>query len=93
MKKLETSLLLESKDVSNTTINGVSHPSECFVGDSSSGITSVVYRQVQQQLGDIARSEHLVNRRKVAWGLVVAEVRSENALARAFSPKELARST
>lgn len=65
-----TDLLLESEDVSDTTINRVSDSSESLVTKSNDGIKALVRWNTQEQLGGIACTKHLVNRGKVSRALV-----------------------
>lgn len=83
-------LLLECKNMTDTAINWILHPSQGFIWHGYSSFTPAVQREVQKQLGDVACSEHLVNCCKMVSCLLITEVRRENAFVGAPSSQELA---
>lgn len=74
----------------DAAINGVSNPGLSFISNSDDGLVAIRNRYVQQQLGHVAGSEHLVNGGEAGRSLLRAEVRGEDAIGGALPPQELA---
>lgn len=83
-------LLLQSNNGGDATVDRVGEPSLSLVGNGDDGIVAAVGRDVQQELGHIAGTEHLVNRGEPGRALVRPEVRGEYAPADALPPQEFA---
>lgn len=88
-----TYLLLQGEDMGDAAIDGISDPSLSFISYGDDGLAAISHRDMQQQLGDIAGAEHLVNCGEPSWALLRAEVRRENAVSCALPPQELACTT
>lgn len=83
-------LLLESEDVSDAAIDGVSEAGLRLVANGDDGVEALVRRDVEEQLRHVARPKHLVHRREVGGALLRVEIRREYAPGHALPPQELA---
>jgi hypothetical protein len=79
-------LLLQSKDVTDTAIDGVSNPGEGLVAKSDDGIEALVWRNAREELGGIAGAEHLVHSSEVSSALLRVKIGRKYATAHALSP-------
>lgn len=86
-------LLLKSENVSNTTVDGISNPSEGFITKRKDGIEAAMRRNPKQQLRCIASSENFMYSCKVSRALLWIEIRCKYALLYTFPSKKLARTT
>ncbi|RZR94107.1 hypothetical protein BHM03_00022727 [Ensete ventricosum] len=68
-------LLLESEDVGDATVDGVLQPGSSLVGDGERRLRPVGDRKLQEELGRVARPEHLVDRGEVRSSLFIAEAK------------------
>jgi len=91
--KIFRNLLLQGKNMGNTSINGVSDPCLSFIGDSDNRLTAFSNRDMQQQLRYITSTKNLMNGCKSSRPLFRAKVRRKNTIGRTFSPEKLACST
>lgn len=88
---VRTYLLLKRKDMADASVNGILHPRLSLVSDAHHRLAPVGGPNVEQHLGDVARSEHLVDRREPCGALLRVEVGSEDAVRGALAPQKLAR--
>lgn len=86
-------LLLKSKDMSNTTIHGISKPCLSFIANCDHRIKPLIHRNVEEQLGNVTGTKNLVHSGKVRGTLLRIKVRSKDATGHALSPQKLARPT
>ena len=93
MKEDEGYLLLQGEDVGDAAIDGISNPGLSFISDGDDGLTAISHRHMQQQLGHIAGTKHLVNCGKPSRALLRAEIRRKNAVSCTLPPQELACTT
>lgn len=70
-------LLLKSKDVSNTAIDGISESSLSLKTNGDNRIEPLVNRDVVEELRHVASSKHLMNRGKVGRPLFRVKVRGK----------------
>ena len=83
-------LLLQGKNVSHTSINGVSNPCLSFIGNCDNSLTSIMNWNMQQKFGHITSTKHLVNSCKSCRPLFCAKIRSKDTICCTLSPKEFA---
>lgn len=86
-------LLLESKNMRDTSINGVLKPGLSFIRDCNGGLAAFAHREVSKEFGDITSTKNLVNGCKMGSSLFMAEVRSKNTAPHTFPPQEFASTT
>lgn len=86
-------LLLKGEDVGHTAIDGVSDAGLGFVANCDDGVEAFMGRYSEEELGDVAGSEHLVHRGEVGRAVLGVEVRREDAVTYALSSQELACTT
>ena len=86
-------LLLEGKDMGNTTVDRISHPGLGFIGNCDHSLTPIRHRHMKQQFGNITSTKHLMDRRKLGRALLRGEVGCENAVGGALPAEELACTT
>ena len=63
----------------DAAIDGVSEPSLSLVANSDDGVEPFVDGNMAEQLGNVAGSEHLVDRRKVGCALLRIKIRCKYA--------------
>jgi len=88
--KCTTHLLLEGKNMRNTSVNGILESGLSFVRDCDSSLTAVCNWEVREEFGDIACSKDFMNGSKVCSSLLMAKVRSKNTSLHTFPPQKLA---
>jgi hypothetical protein len=84
-------LLLESEDVGDAAVDGVSQPGLGLVGDGGRRLAPVGGGHLLEQLRRVAGAEDLVDGGELRRPVLRAEVWREHALRRALAPQELAR--
>lgn len=83
-------LLLEGEDAGDAAVDRVAEAGMGLEADGDDGVEALVGGDVEEQLGDVARAEHLVHRREVRRSLLRVEERREDAPAHALPPQKLA---
>lgn len=86
-------LLLQSKNMGDTTINRVMESSLSFIRDCDSSFRAVVHWELSEELRNIACPKDFVNYRKMGRTLFVAEIRGKYTTLDASPPQEFACST
>ena len=75
----------------DTAVDRVVEARLCLVADGADSIVAFLFRDVIQQLGNVAGTKHLVHHGKVRSSRVLAEVRREDAVAHVLATQELER--
>jgi hypothetical protein len=91
--KNSTNLLLQGKNMCNTSINGVSDPCLSLIGNSDNRLITIGNRDMQQQLGNITSTKNLMNGCKPSSPLFRAKIRCKDTIGGTFPPEKLACST
>jgi hypothetical protein len=85
-------LVLEERDDSHATVDGVTETHVSLIGERIHGVLALVGVQLVQKLRHVACPKHFVHVCKFL-GLVRWEIWCKNALRLAFAPQKLARCT
>lgn len=91
--KINSYLLLKSKDVRNTAVNRISEAWLCFIANGDDCIKPLGHRNAQEKLGHIASPKNFVHSSKMGCTLLCIKIRSEDTTRNTFSSEKLASAT
>lgn len=76
--------------MTDASVDGITHPSQCLVRKRDDGVQSPVRRNHREEFGGVAGPENLVHRREMSRPFLRVKVGSEDAFRHAFTPEKLA---
>jgi len=84
---------LEGEDLGDAAVNRIMETRVSLVRDGSYGVTSVMIREMRNELREVASSKHFVNGCKIRRSFFVAKVWCKYTTLYTFPTQELASST